>query len=227
MSTVSDFLTAIRDDIKDPDSEQFTDAQIIRYANRFRMHIVSLFMRYQISVGRKKGTLAVSSNTETYSIFSSLSDLQALEYCFLYNQSRPLTPLTIEDYYRKGLNTATTLGTSNNFMVEGTTIYLCNPKPEKTGTLDVWYYYLPAAITTGTATTNTMPYSGLIDEPWREFTSFLLLNREEYNAKTEMELFQSLEDSILSLTSSFTAKMDFKPGVSQDWDKDPIKAFYE
>jgi hypothetical protein len=224
MSTVADVITGIRDDLKDPDGEKYTDAQIIRYMNRFRVYLAALMFRYQVYAGIKKADIPLSPGVGTYSIYDYAPDFYAEKQLNYSDKTNLLKRGTLDYYIAGGHGTSTATGTSDKYMILGSTLYLFDPLPDG-GTIQLWYYYIENAFA---ATTDTMPHNGILDNYWREFVSKLLMNRDEYNIQYEEFLFRELEGSILSALVGRSPQMVMIPEqYAGSPTKKGIDAFYE
>jgi hypothetical protein len=195
MSAVSDIITAVRYDLKDDGTvAKISDAKIMHYMNRFRVFLAATLFREQCSISLKKANIVTGSDTSTYAFLSSAADFYA-DYGLHYSTSAsPLVKRGLDEYIANGYNTATAVGTAGNYMILGTTLYLFGDIPDAVSTLSLWYYSQPVAFT---ATTDTMPFNGIFDEPWRQFITTLLLNRDEYSANFEQQLLGQIEIQVL------------------------------
>jgi len=195
MSTVSDIITAIRYDLKDDGTvNKFTDAKIMHYMNRFRIFLAATLFREQVAISLKKADIVMGSNTQTYAFLGSATDFYAEYGIHHATKSTPLRKCGLDEYIANGYSTATALGTANNYMILGTTLYLFGDIPNAAGTAYLWYYSIPTAFSTTTA---TMPYNGMFDEVWRQFVTLLLLNRDEYATDFESSIMKQCETDVL------------------------------
>ena len=211
MSTVADVITDLRDDLKDSGGDNFSDAQLMRYMNRFRIYLAAMRFRNQIAAGVKSVNYTAAAGTATYTL---PSDFFAEKLINWNQKSKALDKISLDEYISKGLNSATSTGTSDKYMILGDALYFIDPIPGA-GTLNFWYYYIDAAFS---STTATMPHGGLLDQCWREFVTKLLLNRDEYNTQYEEFIFKQLEYNVLSALVGRSSSMWMIPDRSANGD---------
>lgn len=210
MSTVSDIITGIRDDLKDDGTvPKFSDEKIIRFMNRFRIFLAAILFREQCNLSLKKADIVTTSAVSTYDFMSgSGSDYYADFGIHFSDKTTGLRKRELAEYISGGYGSSTAVGSAGSYMILGTTLYLFGDIPDRTATAWLWYYSIVSSFT---ATTDTMPYKGLFDEPWRQFVSLLLLNRDEYTANFEAEVLKTVEVDVLRSIVSMSSQPKMIP----------------
>jgi len=209
MSTVSDIITGIRYDLKDDGTvAKVSDEKIIHFMNRFRIFLAAVLFREQTNLSLKKANIVTASGTATYDLFSAASDYYADFGIHFSDKTIPLAKRELAEYITGGYGTSTACGSAGSYMILGTTLYLFGDIPDKTATAWLWYYAINTEFTTSV---DSMPYNGLFDEPWRQFVTLLLLNRDEYSADFEMGILKSVENEVLRAVVSWTTQPKMIP----------------
>ncbi len=212
MSTVSDIITGIRYDMKDDGTvSKFSDEKIMHFMNRFRIFLAAVLFREQCSLSLKKVDVVTTSGTATYDLMSAAADYYADFGIHYSDSSTPLNSKDLPEYIAGGYNTSTITGTANNYMILGQTLYLFGDIPDSTKTAWLWYYMMNTAFANAT---DTMPYGGIFDEPWRQFVTTLLLNRDEYSVDFEASLLKALETDVLRSVISYSPQPKMIPYIT-------------
>ena len=80
-----------------------------------------------------------------------------------------------------------------------TSYMLLGSIPNDIFVLHGWYYAIPTKVT---ATTSTLPFQPIFDELTRQFVTFSLMNRDEYDTKVELAFLNTMEERILDIIMS-------------------------
>lgn len=212
MSTVSDIITGVRYDLKDDGTiPKFSDAKIMHYMNRFRIFLAALLFREQCNLSLKKSDLVTASGTATYNLMSSIPDYYADFGITYHDDSQGLMRRELAEYISGGYNTSTVTGTAGSYMILGTTLYLFGDIPDASDTMNVWYYSINTAFA---SSTDSMPYNGIFDEPWRQFVALLLLNRDEYSAEFETTVLKAVGLDVLRGIISYSSQPKMIPVIN-------------
>ncbi len=212
MSTVSDIITGIRYDMKDDGTvAHVSDAKIIHYMNRFRIFLAAILFREQTNLSIKKADIVTASGTATYDLFSAASDYYADFGIHFSDKTSPLIKRELSEYITGGYGSSTQVGSAGSYMILDTTLYLFGDIPDRTATAWFWYYAISKALNTAG---DSMPYNGIFDEPWRQFVTLLLMNRDQYSTDFEASVLKQVETDVLRAVVSYSTQPKMIPCLS-------------
>lgn len=88
-------------------------------------------------------------------------------------------------------------GAPETYAIDRNTNLVVGPKPDDTDlVLYGLYFYIPAKLT---ATSDSMPYDRIFDEPIRAAVTKLAMNRDEYNVQVEQSILQEAQMEIATV----------------------------
>jgi len=193
MATAASVIASARYDLRDTDSNQYTDAELLDYLNRGLRQldaVLSTMSSDRVYVEDTSTTLASGDN-----------HVAARDRCLKVRQvwigTSQLTPKSLNYIYYKRNIIGSTTGRPSYYAQGGENI-LFERTADQDYSLKIYFDQRTDTLASGT----TMPYSDEFNDPLRESIIILAKRRNEYDVNLDAVLY----DFFLDATRSIVAK---------------------
>ena len=205
MSTVSDIIDDVRVLVNDSDQSRWPNdaTEMLPMVKRAIRRINHLLAKNDINFARSKQVVTIKTD-------GTIEDYptNVLKPYNLYrpDQKLPLTFCSPEEWEQIPSNASN--GTF--WTIIGDTPYV-NGEPEEEITAN--FYYYPLIDTSAYSTSSTIPWNGRLDDVIADYVSLLLMNIDEMDVSTDMQIMKEIENRILENYS----ELDPTSGTPRGW----------
>lgn len=189
MAAASTLITSARYDLRDSNSTQYTDAELLDYINR----AIEVLDSALLSIDSEMIIEEDTSTTLTSATNNVTAPTSSMSIRSIYISTDQLTKTSPADiYYRRIYDTSTG---QPYYWCEKDTSILFDCTADQDYSLKIYYNSKTTALT---ATTDDMPYNDMFNQEIREAVSITAKNRENEFAGVNSVLFQMFKDAAMA-----------------------------
>lgn len=188
MSVANDVLYAIRGGLGDLMQNRWSDKFILNELNRAIDRMLSVFKRNMLDYGMARATILLPAGVNTFELPADFRGVVGL-----YHNGKLVQLKGIEE-----LETITATVPLAVWAVENVQGVVKNA-PSVDVELTLRYWQSPARLAT---VASEMPWHGVFDAPLSDYVRLRLANYDEMTVAQDMQLFQDLENNMLTLAIS-------------------------
>lgn len=195
MSYVGDVITEIRYDVNDSSSTRFTDALVLSYVKKAVRRANRIAQRNGLNFAKKSASLTTVASTAYVSLPDDFDSVIGKD-CLFRDSDHTIIQMRTEREWEM-IETAAAL---ENFIIDQVNSRInLNGTPSAAETLTFWYYptISTSAWTTSTMATDSMPWSGRIDDIIAEYVGLRLKNIDEMDASFDLQIMTDMENQII------------------------------
>lgn len=188
MSVANDAIYVIRGGLGDQMQTRWSDKFILSELNRAIERMLSVFKRNMLDYGMGRATILLPADVDTFVLPTDFRGVVGL-----YHSGKLVQLKGIEE-----IETITATVPLAVWAVEGVQGVVKRP-PSSDVELTLRYWQSPADLTSAAS---QMPWNGVFDAPLSDYVRLRLANYDEMTVAQDVQLFQDLENNMLTLAIS-------------------------